>query len=263
MALQRLLKLFNYCLAVALLSVLACAYWFAWRPLPKTSGAIGAPVADRASVTRDSLGVPHILAASQPDALFLQGYVTAQDRLFQMDAMRRLAAGELAEVLGRGALESDREARRLRLWRVAEEHARRLPASDRAAFAAYARGVNFFLENNHNRLPLEFTLLRYDPRPWSVADSVLIALHMMSTLERELAVGPAQGDAGSRRGFEEGGLPVRKRFGRRKPAGLQRLGGLGRAHRLAPPAARRRPASGILPAFGLAHGPPARASIKR
>ncbi len=184
MALQRLLKFFNYGLAVALVAVLACAYWFAWRPLPKTSGSIGAPVAGRASVARDSLGVPHILAASQPDALFLQGYVTAQDRLFQMDAMRRLAAGELAEVLGRGALESDRQARRLRLWRVAEEYARRLPAADRAVFAAYARGVNFFLETNRNRLPLEFSLLRYDPRPWSVADSVLIALHMMSTLER-------------------------------------------------------------------------------
>ncbi|RPI18144.1 MAG: penicillin acylase family protein [Acidobacteriales bacterium] len=184
MALQRLLKFFNYGLAVALVVVLACAYWFAWRPLPKTSGSIGAPVAARASVTRDSLGVPHILAASQPDALFLQGYVTAQDRLFQMDALRRLAAGELAEVLGRGALESDRQARRLRLWRVAEEYARRLPAADRAVFAAYARGVNFFLETNRNRLPLEFSLLRYDPRPWSIADSLLIALHMMSTLER-------------------------------------------------------------------------------
>ena len=93
----------------------------------------------------DTLGVPHIRAASLEDALFTQGYVTAQDRLWQMDALRRYAAGDLAEILGPGLLESDRESRRLRLRRIAEEAYITLPPADRAAFAAYARGVNHFI----------------------------------------------------------------------------------------------------------------------
>lgn len=167
-----------------MLAVLVCAYWFAWRPLPATSGQLGAPVTARAVVSRDALGVPHILAASQPDVLFVQGYVTAQDRLFQMDVLRRLAAGELAEVAGSAALESDRQARRLRLARIAEEYASKLPEQDRAALAAFARGVNYFLETHRSRLPLEFALLRYDPRPWSITDSLLVLLNVMNTLER-------------------------------------------------------------------------------
>src|SRR6185295_1065642 len=111
--------------------------------------------------TRDRLGTPHIAAGSLADALFAQGYTTAQDRLWQMDSLRRLAAGELAEVVGVAALESDREARNLRLRRLAEDGQRAMPASDRAAMAAYARGVNAFIETHRGNLPLEFTLLGY------------------------------------------------------------------------------------------------------
>jgi penicillin amidase len=182
--LRRILRTINFAIGAALLAFLAAAYWFAWRPLPRTSGQLAAPVAARAVASRDSLGVPHILAANLPDVLFLQGYVTAQDRLFQMDMMRRLAAGELAEIVGPPGLESDRQARRLRLSRVAEDCARQLPAPDRASLAAYARGVNFFLETHLNRLPLEFSVLRYDPRPWTIADSLLVLLNLMQTLER-------------------------------------------------------------------------------
>ncbi len=182
--LRRALRYINLAIAVALLVFAACAYWFAWRPLPRTSGQLAAPVAARAVVSRDRLGVPHILAANLPDALFLQGYTTAQDRLFQMDVLRRLAAGELAEVVGPAGLESDRLMRRLRLARVAEDYARKLPAPDRASLAAYARGVNYFLETHRGRLPLEFTLLRYDPRPWAISDSVRVLLNVMNTLAR-------------------------------------------------------------------------------
>lgn len=181
---HRILKYLNLSIAAALVVLLFCVYWFAYRPLPRTTGTLQAPVTARATVSRDSLGVPHIAAGSEQDALFLQGFVTAQDRLLQMDALRRLAAGELAEVVGRAAFESDLEARRLRLRRIAEEHYRTLPPKDRAGMAAYARGVNFFLETNRDRLPLEFSLLRYDPRPWSVVDSMLAAIQMTNTLTR-------------------------------------------------------------------------------
>jgi penicillin amidase len=182
--LRRALRYVNFAIAALLLVLLACAYWFAWRPLPETSGQLTAPVAARSVASRDSLGVPHILAANLSDVLFFQGYVTAQDRLFQMDMLRRVAAGELAEVLGPAALEADRQARRLRLARVAEDCARKLPETDREMLAAYARGVNYFLETHFHRLPLEFTLLRYDPRPWSISDSLLVLLDLTNTLER-------------------------------------------------------------------------------
>jgi len=182
MDLGKTLTFINLSIAVLLVAGLAAVYWFAYRPLPKTSGLITAPISSQASVDRDALGVPHISAAQWEDAVFLQGYVTAQDRLWQMDALRRLAAGELSEVLGASALELDRESRRLRMRRIAEQHARTLSSGDRAVLAAYARGVNYFMETHRGNLPLEFTLLRYDPRPWAVTDSILCGLQMYREL---------------------------------------------------------------------------------
>jgi len=166
--------------------VAVAVYWFGFRTLPEASGSIAAPVSARATIARDARGVPHISAANWEDAIFLQGYVTAQDRMWQMDALRRLAGGELAEVLGRGAmdsiLESDRNARRWRLSRVAEAQERTLTPEARAVFAAYARGVNYWMETHRRRLPPEFSLLKYDPRPWRIQDCLLIGLEMGRTL---------------------------------------------------------------------------------
>jgi len=116
---SRLLRLFNLSIAVLLIALLGAAYWYAWRPLPQTSGQISAPIAAEGRIARDAKGVPHIQAASWEDAIFLQGYAMAQDRLWQMDGLRRRAAGELAEIVGQAALESDREARRMNLRRIA------------------------------------------------------------------------------------------------------------------------------------------------
>lgn len=179
---HRALKIINISIAAALAIALGVAYWYAWRPLPQRSGHIAAEVASSVTVTFDNLGEPHIRAASVDDALFVQGYVTAQDRLWQMEGLRRLAGGDLAEVVGPAALESDREARALRLRRLAEQAYVTLPPADRAAFVAYARGVNAFLSTHRNDLPLEFTLLQYQPRPWSVVDSLLVSFHMYRTL---------------------------------------------------------------------------------
>src|SRR5208283_609683 len=180
--LARIVKIANLLVAAAVLAALAVVYWCAWRPLPQRSGSIAAPVDAPVAVRFDVRGVPHVTAASLDDALLVQGYVTAQDRLWQMDALRRLAVGDLAEVIGAAALESDRESRRLRMRRIAERAYVDLPAPDRAAMAAYARGVNAFLDTHLGNLPLEFRLLGYQPRPWSVVDSLLICLQMYRTL---------------------------------------------------------------------------------
>jgi penicillin amidase len=178
----RTVRIVNIAIAAALVAAALLIYWYAWRPLPQRSGPIEAPLGASASVAFDPRGGPHIRAASQEDAFFIQGYVTAQDRLFQMDALRRFAGGALAEILGPALLESDRESRKLRMRRIAEDAYVTLPDADRAAFAAYTRGVNYFIATHRGNLPVEFSLIGYQPRPWSTVDCLLLCLHMYRSL---------------------------------------------------------------------------------
>jgi penicillin amidase len=180
--LQRILKYTNILILVLLLLVLAIFGWFGWRTLPATTGNVTAPLSAEAVVRRDSLGVPHIEAATIEDALFLQGYATAQDRLWQLDALRRSTSGELAEMAGSAALPLDLSARRTGFRRTAILQEARMAPQDRAWFAAYARGVNHFIDSHRDRLPPEFVLLGYQPRPWTISDSILVALRMASDL---------------------------------------------------------------------------------
>jgi penicillin amidase len=172
----------NVLIGIACVVAAVAFYWVFYRALPKTSGSVSTRVGQQAEVSRDDLGIPHIKAKNLDDALFLQGYATAEDRMFQMDAMRRMAAGELAEVMGASTAETDRESRRLRLRRVAEQIYAVLPAADKAEMAAYTRGVNAYIESHHGRYGFDFTVLRYDPQPWSVVDSILNALDMYRAL---------------------------------------------------------------------------------
>lgn len=169
-------------IGVAIVAAAGCAYWFAWRPLPQETGTLHGPVSKAVRVERDALGVPHIHAETLEDLYFAQGFVTAQDRFWQMESFRRLTAGELAEVAGPAALESDREFRRLRMSRLAEQRARTISGEDRMVLAAYARGVNHYIETHMSRLPLEFTLLQYKPRPWRIEDTLLVGLMMQQSL---------------------------------------------------------------------------------
>lgn len=179
---RRVLFVVNVLIAIALIAAGAAFYWVLYRALPKTSSTIETQVTQPVEVRRDDLGVPHIKARTIDDAWFVQGYTAAEDRMFQMDGLRRLASGELAEVFGASLLDSDRDARRLRMRRVAEQIYTEMADSDKSAFAAYARGVNAYIESHHGRYGVEFTLIGYDPRPWSVVDSVLCGLQMFRTL---------------------------------------------------------------------------------
>src|SRR5215470_1969135 len=129
-AVSRIVRIVNIAIAILVLIAIGLAYRFVWRPLPQRSGTIEAPISSPAAVTFDSHGEPHIRAASQEDAFLLQGYVTAQDRLWQMDGLRRFAGGTLAEILGPGFVESDRESRKLRMRRIAEDAYVTLPAAE-------------------------------------------------------------------------------------------------------------------------------------
>jgi penicillin amidase len=134
-------------------------------------------------VRRDAHGVPHIEASSQDDLFMAQGYVTAQDRLWQMDAFRRNANGELAEIMGPSMVKHDRAQRVLQFRNTALRIYANLPAEDRARLDDYARGVNLFIAQHQETLPPEFKLLRYRPQPWSGVDSVSIGLTIVQMLD--------------------------------------------------------------------------------
>jgi penicillin G amidase len=143
------------------------------------------------TVRRDSHGVPHIEAGNLDDLLLAQGFITAQDRLWQMDMLRRNAAGELAEILGPSLVEHDRAQRVLQFRNVALRVYNSQPEADRHRYEQYARGVNLFIHQaeqnqagqNQNHLPAEFRLLRYRPQPWAGSDSMLILVSMVQTLD--------------------------------------------------------------------------------
>jgi penicillin G amidase len=182
---RRVLFAVNVLIAIALIAALVAFYWYLYRPLPTTSGTIQTVVSQPVRIDRDDLGIPHIKARTMDDVWFAEGYATAQDRMFQMDGLRRLAAGELSAIVGPAALASDRESRRMRMRRIAEQVYVEMEPSDKAAMQAYARGVNAWIEAHHGRYPIEFTLLGYDPQPWSVVDSLLCGLHMIRTLTND------------------------------------------------------------------------------
>ena len=158
--------------------------------LPQLDGEVhlaglSAPV----MVQRDAHGVPHINAATQDDLFVAQGYVTAQDRLWQMDSLRRAANGELAEILGPSLVEYDKTQRVLQIRLAAQRVYDHLPADNRARLNDYARGVNLLITHceRSNTLPVEFRLLRYRPQPWTGVDSISVGLNMVQTLDSHVA----------------------------------------------------------------------------
>jgi penicillin G amidase len=170
-------------LLLVLAGVVAYAYYVAHSALPQLDGQVlirglSAPV----TVTRDGHGVPTIEASTFEDLFFAQGYVTAQDRLWQMDMMRRYASGELSEIVGEDAVRLDREQRILGLRDAANKAMEIASPRDRSFFEAYARGVNAYIATRGDRLPIEFRILRYAPKPWRAEDSVVIANQMVKDL---------------------------------------------------------------------------------
>jgi penicillin amidase len=154
--------------------------------LPQLDGTLHvAGLQGPVTVARDAQGVPYIAAKSVDDVLFAQGYVTASDRLWQMDMARRLPAGEAAAVLGSKLVPHDRVERTLGIRDVADHLVATLPPEQMEQLEAYARGVNAYIAQaeDHGTLPAEFALLVYKPKPWQPKDSLLIALSMSEMLD--------------------------------------------------------------------------------
>ena len=158
---------------------------FVWlrTSLPAIDGEIAVPgLGATVTVTRDRHGIPRIQADSLRDGWYGLGFVHAQDRLWQMEAMRRLGSGRLAEVVGPKALASDRFFRLLSLGRLAEAQVARLKPETREALDAYAAGVNGWLATRGGALPPTFLVLRFAPEAWRPADSLIWAKLMAMRL---------------------------------------------------------------------------------
>jgi penicillin amidase len=156
------------------------------RPLARTSGQVSLPgLAAPVQILRDRWGVPHIYARNTTDLFVAQGYVHAQDRLWQMELQRRTGLGRLAEVFGPIALDTDRFVRVLGFNRVVRREAVALEGAARVVVDAYVRGVNAFIAQNTRRLPLEFTILRLRPEPWQAEDVLVWAKMMALNLSRD------------------------------------------------------------------------------
>jgi penicillin amidase len=176
--------------SLAALGLLAFGGFLLWlravtrAALPQLDGDTSATgLAAPVTVRRDAHGVPHIDAASDDDLFFAQGYVAAQDRLWQMDTFRRNSEGTLAEVLGHALLLHDETQRVLQIAPVSQRVYDHLAPRERAFLDDYARGVNSFIARHADSLPPEFRLLHYAPKPWTGVDSIAVGLMMVQTLD--------------------------------------------------------------------------------
>lgn len=150
--------------------------------LPVRDGEVQIPnIEAPVTVTFDGLGIPTITAESRSDAFRALGFVTAQDRLFQMDLLRRSSAGRLAEVFGESVVDVDIKQRTVGFTQVADAVMSRIPEDQRSALEAYAEGVNAYLDQMEG-LPVECVVLGYRPETWRPADSVLVVLGMFQAL---------------------------------------------------------------------------------
>src|SRR4051812_48484070 len=157
--------------------------------VPEPGGTRLAGVRRPAEIQRDALGVPHIHADDDEDLFFAFGYAMAQDRLFQLDYLRRRGSGRLAEVLGPGGaeldllgrgpgflsvLELDLLARTVGIRRIAEAEWEKLPGETRALLVAFSAGINALMDETRDRPPVELDLLDYRPEPWSPVDCLTV-----------------------------------------------------------------------------------------
>ncbi len=169
----KILKYFGLTLLVLIAVLAVVAVWLVRRAWPQTEGTLAvAGLSAPVEVIRDAWGVPHLYAANEDDLFFAQGYVHAQDRLWQMEFNRHVSGGSLAELFGRRVLDADKAMRTFGLRRAAERDLAGLAPQTRALLEAYARGVNAYVAENRGRLPVEFTLLGVDPEPWTPVDSI-------------------------------------------------------------------------------------------
>ena len=163
-------------LIVLALSLSVFLYYLITKSYPTTSGTESVEgIKSEVQVYRDNYGVPHIYASSEYDAYYAVGYIHAQDRLWQMELMRRAGEGRLSEVLGEPALKIDKMFRTLGLWNQVRRIVPTVDEKTRLALEAYAEGVSHYIASHKGKYPIEFDVLNFEPEPWTIDHSLLIS----------------------------------------------------------------------------------------
>jgi penicillin G amidase len=163
-------------IAVLVIAILGFFYYLTTKSFPVTQGTVSElPLREEVKIYRDEYGVPHIIGGSDHDVYFAVGYVHAQDRLWQMELIRRAGEGRLAEVLGEPALKIDKMFRTLGLRQQVDRIMPTLDDATRGALAAYASGVNSYIASHKGKYPVEFDVLNFDPEPWAIEHSLLVS----------------------------------------------------------------------------------------
>jgi penicillin amidase len=187
--LRRVLLWLAGALVVVVLVLVVTGALMIWRSWPQVSGAISAQqLQASAEVIRDKWGVTHIFAQNSHDLFFAQGFVQAQDRMWQLEFSRRLGSGRLSEFLGPDTLGLDRFVRVVGLRRAAQRDWERMNSDDRAALEAFAAGINTYVNQNRSKLAVEFRILGVDPEPWTPVDSLVIVKLMSWVLSENASI---------------------------------------------------------------------------
>lgn len=178
---QRITLWTLFVLGLIMIVILISVNVYINRSLPQTKGTIAVSALEKpVDIIRDNQGVPHLSASSDKDLFIAQGYVQAQDRLFQMDLARRQASGTLSEVAGKATVTQDKYFRTLGLRRAAEISYKSYSEDAKQVLEWYSQGVNAFIKQaeEERRLPVEFTLMGSSPKQWSPVDSLTIGKYM-------------------------------------------------------------------------------------
>ncbi len=178
-----MMKMIKYALSTfIILVILFSAYLYSTfeKTQPVLEGKIKTPeLKSTVKIIRDIYGIPHIYVESDHDLFFAQGYVTAQDRLWQMDLSRRAAMGELSEIFGETTVETDYYFRIMGIREIAEKIYDRLDNESKSELEAYSSGVSQAIKDGEKTI--ESTILRYEIQPWSPVDC--ISIHLLSALD--------------------------------------------------------------------------------
>mgnify|MGYP001042696558 CR=1 FL=1 len=191
---NRFLKIFGISLlifVIAITAILLGGYLYLRKSLPRLEGKIITPeLSLPVEVLLDDFQVPHIYAGNDKDLYFVLGYLNAQDRLFQMDLNLRSLRGKLSEIFGPDLIETDEFIRTVGFLRAAEESMKLLNNEEIILLESYCAGINKFIEENLNKLPLEFLILGYKPEKWTPLDCIgigkLISWNQTEEWDKEL-----------------------------------------------------------------------------
>ncbi len=154
-------------------------------------------------VYKDRYGIPHVIADSEDDVFFALGFIQAYDRMWQLDYLRRVAKGQLAEIIGKEAIPVDKYFRALKIADISKRVVKNLDPQSKMILESYSKGINFYLEKFNRRLPIEFSTLQYKPEPWTPEDCIAIGRLLAFNMSFSFWLDVTFGEIANKIGYEK------------------------------------------------------------